>query len=213
MSTSKSMTKIFTTINTFHPTPTTTTYGLISNAPPSTLTSPSSTITNSTGNSTSGSDGYDGFQTSGGYIYLILFFAMITAAIYFTRVALAKRKERQQLLKEQDCEVPPGYSNHGFDMLVMDSSSPNSDPNSSSNSNNPSSLPEVLTASQLIITIENSIQAPARALTRTPPPPAYDEVPGLPKVIRSPSSNSIISNTTTVASAPRSSRLSGSSRQ
>ncbi|KAF8926336.1 hypothetical protein BGZ58_011275 [Dissophora ornata] len=133
-------------------------------------------------------DGYassaDDFQTSGGYIYVILIIALVIAIVYFSKVILTKRREKKRLSKEQDCEVPPGYFNHVLDIQVYDGDS----------GHFPSS--ETLVP----ITTVRSVQPPARALTRTPrssaDPPAYEDLLGPPNVHRSPSSTSIVSDST-----------------
>ncbi|KAF9358033.1 hypothetical protein BGX26_002617 [Mortierella sp. AD094] len=197
--------------------PTTTTSHLGDNAPSVTLTSPSPILTNPSRDSTLGSDGPDGFQTSGGYIYTILLITLVIAVVYFTRVVLAKRQERLRLLKEQDCEVPPGYSSYALDMQVFDGNSPNSSSSPSSNrvSRGPriEPLPETLSPSQPTINTVSLVQPPARALTRTPPPPTYDDALGLPNINIDLSSINVESDTTVADAASRPLRTSRSSSE
>ncbi|KAG0056807.1 hypothetical protein BGZ83_003425 [Gryganskiella cystojenkinii] len=72
-------------------------------------------------NTTLAGDGNDnGFQTSGGYIWIILTVSFLVALIYFGRVILAKRRAKRRLLKERECEVPPDYYMHLSDRRVVE---------------------------------------------------------------------------------------------
>ncbi|KAG9326414.1 hypothetical protein KVV02_008034 [Mortierella alpina] len=112
----------------------------------------------------------DSFQTSGGYIYVILIVTFLVAIIYFGRVCLAKRREKKRLLKE-DCEVPPGYLSHLYDMQVF----------VSNHAGVESSHPGPSGEGASTVTLDQPSVPPA-ALTRTPPPslcpPAYETVVG-----------------------------------
>ncbi|KAF9115591.1 hypothetical protein BGX27_007328 [Mortierella sp. AM989] len=206
MATSMPLATTAATVDTFLPS-TTSTFSLDKNTPTVILTPPSSIVTNPLGNGTSGSSDVSGFQTSGGYIYLILFIALIIAAVYFTKAILAKRREKQQLLKEWDCEDPPGYSNHILDMQVLDSSSLNTTPsNRRANRNiSPATLPEIPIASHPAIANAHSIQPPARTLTRTPhpsfDPPAYDDLLNAPNISTNLTLTSVVSDTPAAAAA------------
>ncbi|CAO3573838.1 unnamed protein product [Mortierella alpina] len=112
----------------------------------------------------------EGFQTSGGYIYLILVVTLLVAIVYFGRVCLAKRRERKRLLKE-GCEdaVPPGYFSHLYDMQVFVTN-----PGGVESSH----LSATEGGASTVAAVQPS--APVAAMTRTPSPcpPAYETVVG-----------------------------------
>ncbi|KAF9174635.1 hypothetical protein BGX21_006213 [Mortierella sp. AD011] len=199
-----------TLIATSFATTTTTTLHPDANTPFVTPTSPSPILTSPFRNSTLGSDGPDDLQISGDYIYVILLIALIIAVVYFSRVFLAKRQEKLRSLKEQDCEVPPGYSSHTLDIQVFDGGSPNAPSFPSINRVNRGPriepLSEALSSSQPIINAVGLVQPPARALTRTPPPPTYDDALGLPEININPCPISVESDTTAAVAATQPSR-------
>ncbi|KAG0321708.1 hypothetical protein BGZ99_003731 [Dissophora globulifera] len=143
----------------------------------------------------------DKFQTSGGYIYVVLATTVILVMIYFIRAWIVRRRERRRLSKEPDCEVPPGYYNHIHDMPIYDDYLTEEYMNATQD-------PQLLVSA--IVTIP-TIQPPPLALTRTPSPepPAYEELLSSFKIHRfhNPSSISLVSDTT---SASTSSTLSSS---
>ncbi|KAF9572483.1 hypothetical protein EC968_009869 [Mortierella alpina] len=122
----------------------------------------------------------ESFQTSGGYIYVILIVTFLVAIIYFGRVCLAKRREKKRLLKE-DCEVPPGYFSHLYDMQVFVTNHAGvevSHPGPTGDGASPVALDQP--------------SVPPAALTRTPSPcpPAYETVVGL----QEPTSSALVSH-------------------
>ncbi|KAI7832232.1 hypothetical protein BC939DRAFT_434935 [Gamsiella multidivaricata] len=163
----------------------------------------------------------DDFQNSGGYIYVVLVISLVIALVYSTRACLSKRRERRRRVKEQDCEVPPGYSSHTNDTQIFEgdeerpspSSSASPSPTYSSSGLIPdmSSVPASLLPSHPTIATVYSIQPPAPAHTTasnarprhslSAEPPAYDDLLGQSKLQRCASSMSIASDTITAASA------------
>ncbi|KAF9949600.1 hypothetical protein BGZ72_008660 [Mortierella alpina] len=119
----------------------------------------------------------ESFQTSGGYIYVILIVTFLVAIVYFGRVCLAKRRERKRLLKE-DCEVPPGYFSHLYDMQVFVTNHAGVEP----------SHPGLADGASTIALVQPAVPPAALIRAPSPCPPAYETVVGLPE----PSSSSLI---------------------
>ncbi|KAG0246277.1 hypothetical protein BGX31_003467 [Mortierella sp. GBA43] len=191
-----------------------------------TTTSPTFTFitadpTHTNGSSSIGDNG--DFMSSGGYIYVIMVLTLVSAVVYFSRVILNKKRERD-LERQADAEVPPGYNSHFDDLPVIDiHTTPLSDtiaasrpsmtiiPRTSMSGTSGSTIsgPEVvLLASHPTIARVYSIQPPAPALTRShllappvpssSPPPSYEDLmrQSLPKIHREPSCTSIVSDAT-----------------
>ncbi|KAF9184211.1 hypothetical protein BGZ51_003498 [Haplosporangium sp. Z 767] len=90
---------------------------LTATAVPTATASPdSSIITGDTGDSDSNSIEFQ----SGGFIYVILLIGLLTGVIYFTRVCIAKRRERIRAMKDPDFDGPPTYHHHLDDLQVID---------------------------------------------------------------------------------------------
>ncbi|KAG0021771.1 hypothetical protein BGZ81_008799 [Podila clonocystis] len=61
------------------------------------------------------------YDSSSGYIYIVLVIALLAALIFFGRAALLRRKERLRALKDPDYESgPPTYNRHVQDLQVVE---------------------------------------------------------------------------------------------
>ncbi|KAI1310803.1 hypothetical protein EDD11_003649 [Mortierella claussenii] len=158
--------------------------------PTSTATTSSASITvnPSNINNTTNYGASDDFQTSGGYIYIILMVSLTIAFVYFLNVFLAKRREKIRLEKERSCEeVPPEYFDHAQDLQVFAIShsggggtgnSNDLDSNHHTHGNNSlySSQParDMRRLSRIEIPVSSHLDMPTAH--SIPNPPAYDDV-------------------------------------
>ncbi|KAF8947957.1 hypothetical protein BGZ47_007095 [Haplosporangium gracile] len=63
---------------------------------------------------------------------MIMSVSILVTVVFFTRVCLAKRREKERRLKDLECEVPPGYEFHLTDIALYNARALGADQNNSS---------------------------------------------------------------------------------
>ncbi|KAK3824220.1 MAG: hypothetical protein JOS17DRAFT_818946 [Linnemannia elongata] len=128
---------------------------------PSPAPSPNDGNTNNDNNSNNLNKN-EGFEASGTYIYMIMGVSILVTVVFFARVCLAKRREKERRHKDFDCEVPPGYEFHLTDIALYNARALGAS-QSTSNSNPPTTYNPVAL----------STTSASTAGTLPPPPAAW----------------------------------------